>query len=182
MHNYIITNGDLLIPIHKSFGRILFDRILISAYDGQEQVNHLSSKFRDYINQGKVVIRSRFLSEDNDEFDLFSNRTGLVDYHFNQSLDDGRANPNVCFYPYYNIFVDSDGDILACSHDWSKKQIFGNLYHTNIVDIWFSETYKLFRHQMSANQRCMQPCSTCNVNGQLYGHDSYNSWHAGNPW
>ena len=26
-----------------------------------------------------------------------------------------------CYYPSYNFFIDYNGDVLMCSHDWGKK-------------------------------------------------------------
>ena len=30
-----------------------------------------------------------------------------------------------CFYPSYTFFLDYNGDVLMCSHDWGKKNILG---------------------------------------------------------
>ena len=33
----------------------------------------------------------------------------------------------ICTYPSYMFFIDYNGDVLMCSHDWSKEKILGNL-------------------------------------------------------
>ena len=42
-----------------------------------------------------------------------------------------------CFYPSYNFFIDYNGDVLMCSHDWGKKNILGNLNKEKIIDVYF---------------------------------------------
>lgn len=174
----IITNGDFMKT--KLMKKVLendnYDRILISAYDGDDQVENLTNSFLNYVKKGKIVIRKRYLTEDADELLLFSNRTGLVDYgNINE------AKTNICFYPYYNIFIDSNGDVILCSHDWEKNKVFGNIYNQDILDIWFSEEYRNFREKISKNGRKESPCSTCNVDGRLYGKETFLTWKK-NKW
>ncbi len=168
----IITNADLLKT--KLGKRVLenkhFNRLLISAYDGIEQVRKLEKDYSELIEKGKMVIRKRFLYE-GDELDLFSSRTGLVDYG-----DNSVSKTNPCFYPFYNIFVDSNGDIIACCHDWGKKKIFGNIYKESILDIWFSKEYKVFRKLMFQKPRAIEPCNNCDVDGTLYGAEAFSDW------
>ena len=119
----IITNGDLFNL--KSAKIVLeegnFNRILVSVYDGEDQYAALESNYSELISDECLLLRKRYLTSDDDEFDLFSNRTGLVDY---SALGKDFKNTNqsrTCYYPYYNILVDSNGDAVACSTDWSKR-------------------------------------------------------------
>ena len=34
---------------------------------------------------------------------------------------------SVCYYPFYKLFVDWNGDVLFCSNDWGKEHVVGNL-------------------------------------------------------
>tara|TARA_B100000242_G_scaffold294276_1_gene275951 strand:- start:1124 stop:1990 length:867 start_codon:yes stop_codon:yes gene_type:complete len=174
----IITNGDFMKTnlMKKVLENDHYDRILISAYDGDIQVENLISNFSNYLDKGKIIIRKRYLSKDADELLLFSNRTGLVDYGNSQD-----AKKHICFYPFYNIFIDSNGDVILCSHDWEKNKIFGNIYEKDILDIWFSRDYKRFRETISSQGRKDSPCSTCNVDGRLYGKESFLEWKK-KPW
>ena len=80
------------------------------------------------------------------------------------------------FTHFYNIFVDSNGDVIACCHDWGKKKIFGNIYKESILDIWFSKEYKIFRKLMFQKPRAIEPCNNCDVDGTLYGAESFSDW------
>ena len=51
------------------------------------------------------------------------------------SLKEPLAQP--CYYPSYNFFMDYNGDVLVCSHDWGKKQIVGDFKKRKLQEIWF---------------------------------------------
>ena len=42
-----------------------------------------------------------------------------------KSLSEPLKSP--CYYPSYTFFLDYQGDVLMCPHDWGKKLILGNL-------------------------------------------------------
>ena len=46
-----------------------------------------------------------------------------------------------CYYPSYDFFLDYNGDVLMCSHDWAKKNILGMMPHPErMVDNLISNT------------------------------------------
>ena len=50
-----------------------------------------------------------------------------------------------CNYPAYTFFIDYNGDVLMCSHDWGKKNILGNLNKNTLIEIWTSQLSKVSR-------------------------------------
>ena len=40
-----------------------------------------------------------------------------------------------CYYPSYTFFLDYNGDVLMCPHDWGKKRILGNLKKESFLKI-----------------------------------------------
>ena len=42
------------------------------------------------------------------------------------------------------FFIDYNGDVLMCSHDWSKEKILGNLNENNFFEIWNLISQNLF--------------------------------------
>ena len=40
-----------------------------------------------------------------------------------------------CYYPSYTFFMDYNGDVLMCAHDWGKKRILGNLKKKSFLEI-----------------------------------------------
>ena len=57
--------------------------------------------------------------------------------HSIPSLKNSMKTP--CYYPSYTFFIDYNGDVLMCSHDWGKKNILGNLNKEKIIDVWLSD-------------------------------------------
>ena len=81
-----------------------------------------------------------------------------------------------CYYPSYNFFIDYNGDVLMCSHDWGKKNILGNLNNESIMSIWLSENAKNSRLNLTNSDRNFSPCNVCDVKGSLIGESHAKAW------
>ncbi len=167
----MVTNGD---PLNLSRLKKLFlsglNKILISVYDGKED----AIKFESLCNEAKLshdqfIIRHRYLSEDQDFGITLSNRSGLMEnaeYKI-ESLKSPLEKP--CFIPSYTFFLDYQGDVLMCPHDWGKKIILGNLKEKKLIDIWFSKKFMKIRKMLNNSNRNFQPCNVCDVEGTFMG-------------
>ena len=80
------------------------------------------------------------------------------------------------YYPFYNVMIDYNGDMLLCPHDWGKKLIVANLAETNIIEVWNEKLLNYTRQRLSNKNRVFSPCNTCNVRGDVIGEDSFNAW------
>ena len=136
----MVTNGDPLNieRLNKLFKNGL-NKILISAYDSKED----AERFEDLCTKAKLgeqeyIVRHRYYSEDQDFGITLSNRAGLMkDAEFKiDVLKEPLKKP--CHIPSYTFFLDYQGDVLMCPHDWGKKIILGNLNKDKFLDIWFS--------------------------------------------
>ena len=74
-----------------------------------------------------------------------------------------------CFIPSYTFFLDYQGDVLMCPHDWGKKIILGNLNNKSLTDIWFSNKSIKLRKNLNKSNRNFAPCNVCDVDGTLMG-------------
>ena len=167
----LVTNGD---PLNIARLKKLFinglDKILISAYDGKDDVK----KFEEMISQcelnsNQYIVRDRSLPEDENFGITLSNRAGMMEnaeYKI-QALDSPLDNP--CYIPSYTLFFDYLGDVLMCPHDWGKKIILGNLKQEKLVDIWFKSKSMYIRKKLLKGNRNFSPCNVCDVNGTLMG-------------
>ena len=81
-----------------------------------------------------------------------------------------------CYYPAYTFFLDYNGDVLMCPHDWGKKNILGNLKYQDFLDIWLSHISNLTRKGLIDSDRNFSPCDVCDVKGTLIGEKHANSW------
>ncbi|MBD1144432.1 SPASM domain-containing protein [Pelagibacterales bacterium SAG-MED37] len=174
----LITNGDVLNEkrLLKLFEAGL-STLLISVYDGPEDM----IKFEKMCNNVKLekdqyVIRKRYLPPEENFGITMSNRGGLMENaeHSVPSLKKSLNTP--CFYPSYTLFIDYNGDVLMCSHDWGKKNILGNLNKEKIMDVWLSNNAMMSRKNLSKGNREFSPCNVCDAGGTLIGKKHVEAW------
>lgn len=174
----LITNGDVLSlkNITKLFEAGL-STLLISVYDGPEDMKKFKKMCKDAkLEDYQYVIRNRYLPPEKDFGITISNRGGLMENagHSIKSLKKSMSVP--CYYPSYNFFIDYNGDVLMCSHDWGKKNILGNLNNNTIMEIWLSENAKKSRFNLANSDRGFSPCDVCDVKGTLIGGTHAKAW------
>ena len=174
----MVTNGDALNPkrIEKLFNSGL-STLLISSYDGPEE----SKDFLDMCNSvgltsDQFVIRDRFLSVEKNFGITLSNRAGMMeDAEFKiPALTQPKKRP--CHYPHYTFFMDYNGDVLMCAHDWGKKNILGNLFEESFESIWMGRKAMKAREMLANANRSLSPCNKCDVDGDLMGKNHVLAW------
>jgi len=176
----MVTNGD---PLNLKRLEKLFqsglNRILISAYDGKEDADKLENLCKSaHLSSEQYIVRHRYYSEEKDFGITLSNRSGLMENaEFKiKSLTEPLKNP--CYIPSYTFFLDYQGDVLMCPHDWGKKVILGNLNKENLIDIWFSKKSMQIRKMLNKANRNFTPCNVCDVEGTFMGEKNsfYFNW------
>ena len=167
----MVTNGD---PLNLKRLKKLFEnglnRILISAYDGKEDADKLEDLCKSAdLSSEQYIVRHRYYSEDQDFGITLSNRSGLMENaEFKiEALKEPLKNP--CYIPSYTFFLDYQGDVLMCPHDWGKKVILGNLNKESFLGIWFSEKSMRIRKMLNNSNRNFAPCNVCDVEGTFMG-------------
>jgi len=167
----MVTNGDPLNldRLNKLFKSGL-NRILISAYDSKEEAKKLEDLCLEAnLNIEQYIVRHRYYSEDQDFGITLSNRSGLMEKaEFKiEKLKEPLKKP--CYIPAYTFFLDYQGDVLMCPHDWGKKLILGNLNQNKLLDIWFNKKSMSIRKMLNNSNRNFSPCNVCDVEGTLMG-------------
>jgi len=167
----MVTNGD---PLNLARLKKLFDsglnRVLISAYDGKQEAQKLNDLcIRANLTEKQFIVRHRYLSEDDDFGITLSNRSGLMENaEFKiETLKEPMKKP--CYIPSYTFFLDYQGDVLMCPHDWGKKIILGDLNKEKLLDIWFNDKSMQVRKMLNKANRNFKPCNVCDVEGTLMG-------------
>ena len=167
----LVTNGDPLnlVRLNKLFKNGL-NRILISAYDSKEDAEKLEALcLKANLNTKQYIVRHRYYSENQDFGITLSNRSGLMEnaeYKI-ESLKEPLKKP--CYIPSYTFFLDYQGDVLMCPHDWGKKLILGSLVKDKFLDIWFSKQSINVRKMLNNLNRNFSPCNICDVDGTMMG-------------
>ncbi|WP_415300898.1 SPASM domain-containing protein [Candidatus Pelagibacter sp. Uisw_134_02] len=167
----MVTNGD---PLNLKRLNKLFEsglkKILISAYDGKKDADKLEDLcISANLSSEQYIVRHRYYSEEQDFGITLSNRSGLMENaEFKiKSLKEPLKKP--CYIPSYTFFLDYQGDVLMCPHDWGKKVILGDLKKKKLLDIWFSKRSISIRKMLNKSNRKMEPCNVCDVEGTFMG-------------
>ena len=167
----LVTNGDPLnLERLKKLFKCGLNKILISAYDNKENADTLEDLCKKAnLTKEQYIVRHRYYSDDKDFGITLSNRAGLMENaEFKiPSLKEPLKKP--CFIPSYTFFLDYQGDVLMCPHDWGKKIILGNLNNKSLTDIWFSDKSIKLRKNLNKSNRNFAPCNVCDVDGTLMG-------------
>jgi radical SAM protein with 4Fe4S-binding SPASM domain len=167
----LVTNGDVLSKkrLEKLFDSGL-NRILISAYDGKDQAKSFEKLCESLkLSEKQFIVRHRYYSKEENFGITLSNRAGMMEnaeYKI-KSLSESLKQP--CFIPSYTFFLDYQGDVLMCPHDWGKKIILGNLNKEKLIDIWFSNKSINLRKSLNNSNRNFAPCNVCDVDGTFMG-------------
>jgi radical SAM protein with 4Fe4S-binding SPASM domain len=167
----LVTNGDVLnlSRLKKLFTHGL-NKILISAYDGKKEADLLGKLcIKAKLKSEQFIVRHRYLHENQDFGITLSNRSGSMqnaEYKI-ASLKEPLKKP--CYIPTYTFFLDYQGDVLICPHDWGKKIILGNLQNESFSEIWFSKKAMRLRNLLNNSNRNFTPCNVCDVDGTLMG-------------
>ena len=174
----MVTNGDVLSDkrLNKLYESGL-SKLLISIYDGPEDVEKFQLMMdRNKIPKEKYFLRHRYLPPEEDYGITMSNRAGLMKNAEHSIAPLKKTLKKPCFYPAYTFFLDYNGDVLMCPHDWGKKNILGNLEKQNFKDIWLSSIALLTRKGLIKADRNFSPCDVCDVSGDLIGKKHANKW------
>ena len=170
----IVTNGDVLTSkMLRNLYLAKVSRVLISMYDGPEQIN----KFKNIIKKSKVpsdliILRDRWYDKDNNFGVKLTNRTGTIKIGNQVST----ALHTTCFYPSYQFLIDWNGDVFLCPQDWQRRITMGNMMQENIFDIWVGKIMSRFRKELLKGKRNLSPCNSCNAQGTLLGHNHAKIW------
>tara|TARA_E500000178_G_scaffold354762_1_gene424969 strand:- start:2901 stop:3344 length:444 start_codon:yes stop_codon:yes gene_type:complete len=128
------------------------------------------------LDKKQYVIRNRYLPPEKDYGITMSNRGGLMEKAVHKILPLKKSLSKKCNYPSYTFFIDYNGDVLMCSHDWGKKKILGNLNDNSIIEIWTSKKSMKARNLLINSKRNFSPCNVCDVKGDLIGSTHAEAW------
>jgi len=174
----MVTNGDVLDKerLKKLFDSGL-DKLSISVYDGPESLEKfIELRKESKLSEKQVVIRNRYLPEDQDFGITMSNRSGMLKNAEHKIMPLTKKLNHPCYYPSYTFFMDYNGDVLMCAHDWGKKRILGNLNKKTFLEIWTSQIAKISRKKLIKGDRGISPCDVCDVHGTLIGEKHSKAW------
>jgi radical SAM protein with 4Fe4S-binding SPASM domain len=175
IHLEMVTNGDKLNPdiIRKLFENDGLDVMVVSMYDGPYQVDEFQKMFEKAgIPDELYILRDRWYTIEEDYGVKLTNRAGVATEGHQDLVDLFRP----CYYPFYSMMLDWNGDVMLCVQDWNKKVKMGNITYSSLIDVWQSSGYKKYRNILKKGKRVLSPCSECNTNGTLHGKQHLACW------
>ena len=176
----IISNGDLLTRenVTAIFAAGL-STLCISVYDGQEEFDRFASLRDEWgFTESQIVLRRRFYQDANYGF-VFSNRSGCIKSDkYGQVLPEEFPLARGCNYPFYYTFVDVNGTVLSCPHDWFRKSSMGNVGETPLFSIWNGDRMASLRTRLLNSDRSAPQCAKCSTDGLVMGTHHLEAWRA----
>ncbi len=68
----------------------------------------------------------------------------------------------VCPFPFYQMFIHSDGTVVPCCADWQQRLPLGNVNESTLSQIWSGERINALQKDMLQNgMKCRDVCSVC---------------------
>ena len=170
----ITTNGD---PLNEEYIENLYDagvsKIIISMYDGKHQIEEYNILFKKAgIDSSKYILRDRWYTKEDNYGVKLTNRAGVL------NNSEVLENQKECFYPFYSMMVDWNGDVFLCTQDWNRRIKTGNLMLNSVYEVWTSKILKKYRTHLSHCKRDLPPCNTCDADGSLHGREYAKIWNS----
>ena len=141
----IVTNGDTLTK--KSLTELYnskVTRILISLYDGPEQVVKFKNLLLECnIPSDFVILRDRWYDSSKDYGVKLTNRTGTI--KSGNQPDTKKYINKKCYYTAYQILIDWDGNTYLCPQDWQRRISMGNIMQKKFFEIWSGPMLSKYR-------------------------------------
>ena len=171
----IMTNGDKLNRYIVELDKMLdlnsgIHKITISLYDDDDQYNRLKTMFSKYLDvcYYKTYDSGQGISNKNfNQKHYITNRAGAL---YNAK------NNAPCYIPLNRMFVDWNGTVNLCCHDWTEKATYGSVYNENLHTIYENINNKYSKQLVNGNRLCTKQCSVCDVSSDDPLRYVYNDW------
>ena len=170
----VVTNGDTLNAkkIKELYANNV-NKLLISMYDGEHQINEFKRMIKlAEVPDDFVILRDRWYDAKKDYGLKLTNRTGTINIGVQEEIGKYKK----CFYPSYQFLIDWNGDIFLCPQDWQRRVTMGNMMQEHIFDIWTSNIMSKFRKNLIEGKRINSPCTLCNAEGTILGKNHAKAW------
>lgn len=89
---------------------------------------------------------------------------------------------HICPYSFYNLLINSDGDVTVCCADWKRKLVVGNFHKESAIQIWNGTLLREFWKDMLKGKKseyemcrkCVLPMYDCNDNIDAFAEQILN--------
>ena len=186
----ITTNGDKLDKHINELDKILdlktnTEKLLVNCYDGIEQEKEWSKTYSDYTSI-KFDSKRQTVDIESHKKNFFgdlTNRGGYISLISDKNSELHRGfDDHPCYFLYFKTFVNYNGDINLCCHDWKIIKNFGNIMKTNFSDIWERGLLNHYRQELKNGHRSkFLECANCDSvqewKRQEYYYNNYGKYY-----
>jgi radical SAM protein with 4Fe4S-binding SPASM domain len=158
-YNRVRPGGDYKKVIDAIYGTLSY-RAKIGANLPMVRVSFVMNRF----NQHEVV---EFINHYNDVVDYIDIQPLLVFNGYSSHLiPDGaeQVDDFRCNAPWRVVVIRSDGDVLPCPNFYGAATVLGNIYQTDIYNIFNSECARKFRVESKRGEYTHKACKECASN------------------
>jgi len=69
-----------------------------------------------------------------------------------------------CYWPFYQMPILFNGDVILCCHDWNRSPIVGNVKKNSLKEVWNSQELNKIRQFISENRYgTIDTCRECSI-------------------
>lgn len=154
----LVTNGLVDVDWNKISN---YAKIKISLHD-DKNLNFIQSKLKniDYDLRDHTVGSQELFK---------NNRAGF----FNEIDENLRTRK--CYYPFYEVFIDTDGYYRLCASQWEKSFEY-SIFDVSIKNHFLENLENIKQTMYNANRSVIPECKLCNTQGIIIGENIYNFW------
>jgi len=170
----LITNGDRFIKGSiPGYGPFNAERLkstgltsmLIDCYDDDERLAKYLKEIKSLVGILDIEFYRRYYKTP-----TYLDRAGLMDPYTGKrpTYKHSFRKPVPCWYPITKSFIDYDGSIRACCHNWERTLgSFGNVNDTAFSELWMhSESLNELRKSLIFNRtNSNKTCKHCSAAG-----------------
>ena len=92
---------------------------------------------------------------------------GIHDKFMEVAREDSIA--GLCDRPMDQAVISSNGDVLLCCRDWQEQNVVGNVYESNLYEIWHGEKLQNLQQLIAQGKyNEIECCKDCVINKEAY--------------
>ena len=154
------------------------NRIGVDTKKAYENTKLLLKKRRENFSFYPWVFPRMLINETNkhEEYNFYNHWKSMADkvlrttmHNWGGQINDEKLHQNqtsfssVCYFPFSQCFIQIDGSIRICCLDVNGKNVFGNLEHNSIKEIWNNQNFEELRKNLIDRDREKLPeiCKDC---------------------
>jgi len=175
-HMRIITNGDAL---HKHIDELdkIFNLkyqrqraiIQVNCYDGDKQKKMWSERFKEY---KAVTFDDHHQTSEPKDWNWGEDITNRGGYMWQTKKPEYLKKP--CYFLWFKAFIDYNGNVNLCCHDWTHMKNFGNIMEKSFSEIWEGNELNEYRKILEKGDRWKLPeCKNCDNSQEWRKQNSY---------